>query len=576
MFLGGFQARPALSLAALLSLTGCAGQNRPLTGVQFACDDATALEHPTLASPAKGGPAWRELTSPHFTLRTDLPSRCALATMAEYEQTYAALKELGFPFEGDPPGRVVLTMFARVRDFKQLIPDPGVAGRFSYSASPWENGKSSVMRWYDLGSMRETFTHELTHHFVRFYYSQVPVWVNEGLADFYETMDVTGGKAELGADNRGTRQLKPTRYEVLLGSGMTDHPTDMRGRHRYTLTTEMLPSIRELDAMTAVEFYGYAAEGEEARTKVTFRNYTGAWAVVHFLRTGPQKYRTMFDAYLRLLAGGKSHRAAWESAFSGTTTMEIERAMLERLDDQHTPGLRTDYTYPPAPKIAERLMTDAEVHLAWIKARALRVGDAPVGEDALDVEQALKSAPNDPEALFARARLELMSGQPEAAEADARRAMQLRPDEIRYVEGLVLIYTRLPPKDGEAQADAQKRLEELLPRLTSPNASPSALNTFAWIAAKRGRPEEGIGPSMRSVQNDPGCWECYDTLAALLYQKNDIEAAIGAQQLAMNLLPERAQVPAIGRRLQQYKAALVAKRRASDPTSWKPPPIDLR
>jgi tetratricopeptide (TPR) repeat protein len=322
--------------------------------------------------------------------------------------------------------------------------------------------------------------------------------------------------------------------------------------------------------MTQAEFHGRRAGRDEATVAAT--NYTAAWLVVHFLQTGPEKYRGAFERYLRLVAEGKSHHDAWNRAFAGILEREIDRAIRERLEDRRDPGLRTDYDPPPAPAITERAMSDAEVHVAWIKARATGSIANPAPADRIDVQEALAREPNNPDALFMRAYLHLHANRFDEAEADARRAMELRPNDPRYVEGLALIYRDVVDQKGVRRWE--DRLDALLPRLTAPTASPNALNTFAWIAAQRGRPAEGLEPSKRSIRADPGCSACYDTLAALLYLSNDIEAAIGAQQLAMNLMPERAESPGAVRRMKQYQAALLSKRAANDP-AWKPPPLEL-
>jgi tetratricopeptide (TPR) repeat protein len=558
-----------LGVACLALSAGCQPV-RPLTAVRFTCDDARAREHQTLTCPARGGPAWTEVTSPHFRLWTDLPSKCARAAMIEYEQDYAALRDIAFPFDIEPAGRTTLVLFSRAQDQDRLLRDAMAAGMFSRSNSPWGEPTMAVIRWWQLEEARTTFMHELTHHFVRFYYGQVPTWMNEGLAEFYETLDVTNGWAEMGATHR-RRSPRPTRWELLIPSSKAVRPDDLTGAHRFTLMASTLPSVPQLDAMGGAEFYGFRASGEHARGETMARNYTASWVYVHFLKTGPPRYQKAFDDYLRRVAAGASHRAAWTAAFQGISHAEIDAAIQERFEDENNPGLRTEYEHPKPPPMSERVMSDAEVHVAWTKVRAKSQRDR-IGEDLVDVEEALAREPNNAAAIFARARVHLGAGRLADAEVDARRAMQLQPDELRYVEGLVAIYQAM---DRKSASPSWERLEPLLAKLSSPAASSSALNTFAWIAALRGRPDQGLEASKRSIQKDPACWACYDTLAALLYQKDDVEAALGAQQLAANLLPERQQVGSVLQRLKQYQGVVAAKQAARDP-AWKPPPLDLR
>jgi len=519
-----------------------------------ACYEAAARLGVELACPAQGGPAWVELTSPHFRLRTDLPSACARAELVEYERAYVALEDLAFPYQPSPPDRVNIVLFARRKDQRRVSPDPLFSGWFMRGSSPWQDGPTLVLRWRDGGGSRRSFLHEMTHRFVRFYFGQVPTWMNEGLAEFYQSLQVSGDVAEMGASPR-ERSVAPTRWEISgagdFGDGSPDH-----GR-RIIVYADALPSIDAFDRMTG-DFYGPRALPVDARDALRTRNYLGAWAIVHFLKTGPPKYQRAFDAYLRLVLAGKAHRSSWDSAFAGIPAGEIESAMKQRLDRPHTHRLRTKYAPPPPPPIAERSMSDAEVHLAWFRVRSGDRAERAVEGEA-DVEEALRREPDNPEAIFARALLHLKARRLVEAEADARRALELRPEELRYVEGLVHISTA-----GRSLQDWKlwKKLEPLLERLGDPSATASALNMSARLSIVRRRPDEGLAAAKLAIQKDPACWECYETLAGLLYEKQDFDAALGAMQLAVNLVPEHLASPALLDRLKGYEAARANAARA--------------
>src|SRR5215467_15775016 len=67
-----------------------------------------------LRAPAEGGPAWRELVSPHFRLRTDSPPSDARRTLEKLEQTYAAFElvtDLRCPGGPGASERVEVTLF---------------------------------------------------------------------------------------------------------------------------------------------------------------------------------------------------------------------------------------------------------------------------------------------------------------------------------------------------------------------------------------------------------------------------------------------------------------------------------
>jgi hypothetical protein len=72
------------------------------------------------------------------------------------------------------------------------------------------------------------------------------------------------------------------------------------------LRTEQLLPTERFVAMPAKVFY-----------RGSGRNYAQAWALVHFLRHGPEKWRPILPALLSSLASGKSPKSAVRVAFEG-------------------------------------------------------------------------------------------------------------------------------------------------------------------------------------------------------------------------------------------------------------------
>src|SRR5262249_11556737 len=149
------------------------------------------------------------------------------------------------------------------------------------------------------------------------------------------------------------------------------------------------------------------------------------------------------------------------------------------------------------------------------------------------IDEALRQDPRNPWALFALAGTMVAKRRWDDAQQYVEQALALRPDEPRFVEGLGKILFLVDVK--KADEPRWDRLDALRSRLVAPGASASALNDVAWNAAIRGRPDDGLELSRRSLAADPSCAHCYDTLAALLYEKGDVEAAIATQTLAVNL-----------------------------------------
>jgi hypothetical protein len=85
--------------------------------------------------PAKGGPAWTEVTTRHFAIRTDLDADDAGELARQLEETRAALMTLAWPNAADPPGRWDVVAFASQRELSPFVADQ--VGGYWRSAPPF-------------------------------------------------------------------------------------------------------------------------------------------------------------------------------------------------------------------------------------------------------------------------------------------------------------------------------------------------------------------------------------------------------------------------------------------------------
>ena len=467
-----------------------------------------------------GGPrpaGWVEARSPHFTLATDLPADRARAALESFERVFTLFATRLFPSRDPPDTQVEVVMFATPREYETFRPRPYGSGYFS-------DGNDIVSRptivlvsgGFDEAT-RLPFQHELAHRFIHHFLPDPPVWLNEGLADYYSTASVY-------------------RSELYLGL-----PPRVPG-------SEPLPTLHALLAMGRAAFYD---------PKRALGSYLGAWALVHFLRNSTPDRARRFDRYFAALDAGARHERAWQDAFG-----DLDPAELESAFSLHVAALRREskvwrspWQEPPAPPVVTRRLDEAEARLVWVRVRPR--GKAWAKAIEADLGAALAARPRPPEAEF-------WDGWMHQDEAALRRAVAARPQEERYRLALTnLLFAR---------AEATKTLPSIEPEMRAlfrVAHSPEALNSIAWYFALRELPDQGLPFARRALERDPSCWECLDTWALLSFQRGAFADAVAMQARAIELVPEGSRVPPeMNERLAKFRAAAAG---AAAPSAAAPP-----
>jgi Flp pilus assembly protein TadD len=135
--------------------------------------------------------------------------------------------------------------------------------------------------------------HELTHYFLRnTVSSHVPLWFNEGLAEFYSTFSGSKDTVDVG------------------------RPVD---EHLTWLRTQPLIPLKDLFAITHD-----SKEYHEGNRQGVF--YAESWALVHYLMIGNPERRNQLGTYVGLIASGKSIDDAFHAAFHGSYD-DLEREL---------------------------------------------------------------------------------------------------------------------------------------------------------------------------------------------------------------------------------------------------------
>jgi len=474
-------------VAALAAAVGCA------SGAAFLC-------------PARGGPAWRDVGSDHFVLRTDLDLEDATRLLARLERLRTAV--VSALFDEVPASRtgVEVVAFRSEKAYRAFAP-PGVDAYYLRSAG----GPPRIVVAGKLDSrQRAMLAHELTHHYLSLVFQRQPRWFSEGLATLMEPVGDQGDGPSM------TVGQAPAARLVRLRSPGSRVPT------------------RDL--------LGWEGGSTPAHSGLDY--YASSWLLVHYLAyRSPERFTDLQQRLVR----GESPEAAWRGAFPAWDPA-LPRA-LESLDYQleaylageaQTRTRQVAETWRKDPLV--RLIPPPEVH-------AIRLGLWNIGPDKgapalrAEVDEALAEDPDHPLALQ---HLAALTGEPPLPLA--RRAVSSHPDDPR---AWTFLATSLKGEPFDAERIAAYRTAA---SLAEGNAA--ALHNLAVELLAQGQSGQALPVAREAVRLAPWSPPLLDAYAAVLVDLGQCLKAIEMQQRALEVLPERsneAAGQALKDRLAQYR-----------------------
>lgn len=331
--------------------------DRPFLGCAAAIALAAGCAAP-FRSPAQGGPAWRELTSEHFTLSTDLSGDDAQVAIRDLEEYRAALLATGWPGSREPDGRLRVVILARERDWREFESEHN--GFFTEALFQ----PLIALRAGATDQTRLTIRHELTHHLSGFYVRRQPRWLSEGLATFFETL-----------------VYDRSRGEILIG----------------------LPQPARLAVLRAGDLSVARTVSGALESEASERFYATSWLLVHYLIS---RERAAFTRYMQALDAGADDAQAWRAGFADLSP-EMFQGVLRSYWGEGRPLVGSRAFRAPPFSVTQRPLDDASVHAlrALLCLRGLRQQESPAAASAArtrargEIDQALASDPDNVLAL---------------------------------------------------------------------------------------------------------------------------------------------------------------------------------
>lgn len=428
--------------------------------------------------PDAGGPAWREVRTAHFVVRTDLSSGKAKDLAEELERVHEAVR---YGLFRTPPDTGVIQVVALADEEEYKLFAPQGASAFYTQANL--SGPTIVLHGGGADLMRIIVAHEITHHVTARAFLRRPLWFNEGLACVMESVATVGTPTLGGVPRHRLREVYPYFGEVA----------------------------RVLRAREYLE---------------TSRDYAVAWALVHYLMN---KRPREFGQLQQRLAQGQEPAAAWREVFPQWDPASDEAmAALDKEIGAHVS--RGNFAYrdielPPAAPPSERSMTAAQAHDVRLSLPWRNRGDkVEAARLQAEVEEALRHDPGSVPALAL-----LGEHKPADRVALAERATAAHPEDSR---AWLLLGGALPPEAKERREAALRKAVQVDP------SSALALNDLAWHLLATGRADEALPLARKAVQLSPGSAPILDTVAGVAEARGDCAVALQIERRAIDLLPE--------------------------------------
>lgn len=508
---------------------------------------AGCLIRGSLKSPAEGGTQWVELRSNHFRLMTDLDADDAEGVVRAFEQGYARLGRVLFGDRAVPDFATQVIAFRSEGEFREFRAPP-LSGQY-LGQLPNDLEATPTMLIY--GGMspenRILFTHELAHRFNHVALPAIPIWLNEGLAEYYSTVRGDVDRPVVG-------ELDP-RYGFAAGSVRAD-PSHIVYQDEL-LAFENLPRPSALMRFDRRGFYGDRPEGGQAPSfadkEKSKHNYAAAWVLVHMLMNDPAIGGSFTQALRE-----RSQDRSLADALGGLQSKgaDVDRAFDEYLRKAIPWREHHEGAAPPVGNVDKRAMSEAEVLVLWARMDAFRGPNAARASELL--RRAATVAPDDPEILLWTSRRETLLGKPLEAEHHLQQALARQPSYAGAQLALGMLY--LDDKTGTSWPadERKKRASDAFTRLGEIATTATEHNAVAIYHLIKTGVAQAVGPAAKACELDPSCWSCLHTYAAATFRSGARARAADLELAALSRLPDNAPeriVQTLSRDLERYRAA---------------------
>jgi tetratricopeptide (TPR) repeat protein len=409
--------------------------------------------------------AWVEVRSPNFIVLCNAGEKQARKAALQFEQIRTVFRNSLAVASERPTPQITIFAVKDEKSLSELLPEyftkghVRLAGLFSYRMdqfyialnldAPGDNPFKTVY-------------HEYYHSLTMPYFPNLPVWLAEGLADFFGNTEIGGTSARMGKPDPGLimelRQNQLIPLEVLF---KVDHSSP---------------------------YYN-----EQNKTSVF---YAESWALTHYLLIGDnQSHRQGLLDFAGAVGRGESTDTAVAKAFGDITTLQSNLSKYVGKSSFSFYQMKAPAELPPS-DLSARTLSDAEMDSYRGGFFAIR---GRTQEAKAMLEEAAHLDPNIALTYQNLALAQFFNGERDAALASASKAISLDSKNAvtRYLRAYLNTHGSGTRDDSQVEADLRESIA------LNPNFAPP-YGQLAWFLAERNQDlPEALAFGQRGVMLEP-------------------------------------------------------------------------
>ncbi len=458
---------------------------------------------------------WLEVRSPHFVVLTDSNEKQARRIAAQFEQMRSVFHLIMPNGSADTGSPIVVLALKDKKSFQSLEPESylakgqlNLAGYFMQAPD-----KNYILLRLDAEGEHPfaVVYHEYTHYMMR-KATWLPLWLNEGLAEFYQNTDIHD-------------------KDVMLGQASPDDILNLRQNHLIPLQTLLLVDHSS-------PYYHDEQKGSIF--------YAESWALTHYIEvTDRQKNTSSLTTYAQLLIKGEDPVTAAQHAFGDLK--ELQRSLDDYVHQGSFNMFKMNSAFPVDPASFQARPLPAPEADA-IRADVL-VYNGRTKEALALLETSLRDDPNNALAHETMGFLKFREHDIPAAQKWYAEAVQLDSQSFLAHYYFAAMTMQSGDKNHDATIEASLR--------TAIKLNPSFAPAYDTLATFYGKHQEKLDEAhilnVQAVVLDPTNLGYRLNAANVLTQQGQYFGAVGVLKLAAKITKNQAEDDMVQGRIKQLE-----------------------